>query len=80
MGNLGVGVMLSQIYGKPVSFDSVLNQPMSSIGLDDSELTIGFADGQRLRLRDEGQSCCEHRYMTTDDDLADLFFQAVDES
>ena len=25
-----------------------------------------------MRLADEGQSCCENRYMSTDDDLSDF--------
>src|SRR6187399_1748880 len=33
-------------------------------------LLIVFEGGRYLRLTDEGQSCCEHRYMTCDDDLS----------
>lgn len=31
-------------------------------------LNIWFADGTHIRLFDDGQSCCESRYITTDDD------------
>ena len=34
------------------------------------ELVFTFTDGTQLMIFDEGQSCCESRYMTTDDDLA----------
>lgn len=33
-------------------------------------LVLRFDDGTGIRFYDDGQSCCEHRYMHTDDDLA----------
>jgi hypothetical protein len=36
----------------------------------DNDLTLSFSDGSKLRLFDDGQSCCESRYMRTDDDLS----------
>src|SRR3990167_4467654 len=33
-------------------------------------LRLDFDDGTAIRLYDEGQTCCETRYMTTDADLA----------
>lgn len=33
-------------------------------------LALRFTDGTGIRFADEGQSCCEHRYMRTDDDLS----------
>ncbi len=33
-------------------------------------LDIDFEGGGRLRLWDDGRSCCEHRYMSAEDDLA----------
>jgi len=33
-------------------------------------LWINFTDGRKLSVRDGGQSCCESRYMTCDDDLS----------
>ena len=38
---------------------------------NDSALSITFADGSKLTLFDDGQSCCETRYMRTDDNLAE---------
>jgi len=43
--------------------DSVL------LGSDDA-LHFVFADGSKMKLWDDGQSCCETRYMMTDDDLS----------
>jgi hypothetical protein len=38
-------------------------------GQDYDCLRFGFADGSALLLFDDGQSCCESRYMHTDDPL-----------
>lgn len=35
-------------------------------------LKLGFDDGTSIRVFDDGQSCCEHRYMTCDDDIQSL--------
>ncbi len=34
----------------------------------DNKIYIEFVDGTKVYLADEGQSCCEYRYITTDDD------------
>jgi hypothetical protein len=42
-----------------------------SIGGDSVErLLISFTNGRSLGIMDTGQSCCESRYMTCDDDLS----------
>lgn len=38
----------------------------------DGVLTIRFANGAALILKDTARSCCESRYMSCDDDLAGL--------
>jgi hypothetical protein len=35
----------------------------------DDELRMTFDNGIKVKLYDDGQSCCESRYMKTDDDL-----------
>ncbi len=42
---------------------------IESLGLHDEVLRFVFTDGSRLDMADSGQSCCESRYMTTDDDI-----------
>lgn len=37
---------------------------------EDDELRFRFSDGSGLRIFDQGQSCCERRHMTCDDDLS----------
>lgn len=45
---------------------------IASIVLDGEtdRLNVAFDTGDVLRIWDDGQSCCERRYMSTDDDLA----------
>lgn len=46
-------------------------------------IRLTFEDGRQLFIYDDGQSCCEHRYMTFDDPLSELVgasFNDVQES
>ena len=43
-----------------------------SPGSDFDGLLLTFTDGSTLKMWDNGQSCCESRYMRTDDDLSSL--------
>lgn len=40
--------------------------------ISENEFRLSFEDGARIMIWDDGQSCCESRYLTTDDDLGDL--------
>jgi hypothetical protein len=46
-----------------------LDKEIESIVCDD-QLILRFTNGAVLSLSDQGQSCCEHRYLHTDDDLS----------
>lgn len=35
-------------------------------------LVVTFEDGIKLYIYDDGQSCCESRYVTTDDNIQDM--------
>lgn len=48
---------------------SAIGKQIASVELADDALRFSFTDGSKLTLRDAGQSCCEKRYMRTDDDL-----------
>lgn len=50
--------------------DAIENADITNIHMDGDQLLINFTTGHTLRLSDDGQSCCEHRYMNTDDDLS----------
>lgn len=47
-----------------------LNKTIARCELVGDVLRLTFDDGSVLRVFDDGQECCEDRYMTTDDDLA----------
>lgn len=37
---------------------------------NDETLVLSLGNGAKLRIMDNGQSCCESRYLTCDDDLS----------
>lgn len=45
---------------------------IDSVRLEDDALYFDFGWRGALRISDEGQSCCEKRYMTTDDNLEEF--------
>lgn len=47
------------------------NKVIDSVALVSDKLQFRFNDGTTLAIFDGGQSCCEIRYMSTDDDLKD---------
>jgi hypothetical protein len=52
--------------------NSLINQEIRSIELiqdHNSIIRIKFRGSVVLKIEDVGQSCCEHRYITTDDKL-----------
>lgn len=74
-GNLGMGVMLNLLGGNKETFNCLkasIGKTIKVATLDEAtdRLVIEFTDDSKLYISDEGQSCCEHRYMTTDDDLS----------
>ena len=72
MSHPGSGVMLSYLGGNSDSvkaFQGGVNKEIAALKLENEELHFTFTDGYRMKLFDDGQSCCESRYMRTDDDL-----------
>lgn len=72
--NLGIGVMINLLGGNSKTVAAIqgsIEKTIQKVWLDKQtdELKFQFTDGTNLKLLDAGQSCCEHRYMTTDDDL-----------
>lgn len=47
-------------------------QSIVTASLHDNVIELQLDDGTRLEILDDGQLCCETRYITTDDDLGDL--------
>lgn len=64
--------MLGMLGGNKETVESIrgsLGKTIESVRLDENKLRFHFTDGSKLDIWDGGQSCCEHRYMATDDDL-----------
>jgi hypothetical protein len=76
MSQNGMGVMLGILGGNEETVNTVkssLNKTIEKVWLDEetNRLNFKFTDGTGMYLLDDGQSCCEHRYMVTADDLTE---------
>lgn len=49
-----------------------IGKTITDAEMDGNSLKITFDDDVLIELSDDGQSCCEHRYMTCDDNPKDL--------
>lgn len=50
-------------------FSSSIGKKIKNLTMENDVLRFEFEDESKIQISDEGQSCCEHRYMTSDDDL-----------
>jgi len=51
------------------ALDMSLSKIIKNVKIENNELRMTFGDGQGIKLWDDGQLCCERRWMHTDDDL-----------
>ena len=77
---LGVVVMIQSLGGNQETVNNIkssLGKKIQNVYLDEEEdkLIFNFIDGTVLKIFDNGQSCCEYRYMRTDDNLS--YFQGA---
>ena len=79
MGHLGLGAMIQMLGGNEESYNAyhaALNKKIVDVKLDpelnsgDGALVITFKDDTTLTFYDCARSCCESRYMSTEDDLS----------
>ena len=73
MSHLGMMVILGMMGGNEESANAMkraLGKTISDIELTEEALFITFVDGYKIKLSDEGQTCCESRYMYSDDGLS----------
>lgn len=71
--HLGLGVMIGRLFETGESakvFTEAVGKTIAQVSLIDNELVFEFLDKSKMRLFDSAQSCCESRYMSTDDDLS----------
>ena len=76
MSELGFSATIHLLLGDRESVDAFTNAIGKTIlslklGADDA-LHFVFTDGTKLKISDEGQDCCESRYMRTDDNLSEF--------
>ena len=72
MNQLGIGVMISRPGGNEESaktFVSSNGKVILSARIENNSLRLEFNDDTAIEFFDDGQSCCESRYMVCDDDL-----------
>lgn len=78
MGQLGIGSMLHQLSGgSKHSSTEYVGKIIKSISMDGDHLYINFTDGIKIDIFDDGQSCCEYRYMRTDDDIQSIVGKTI---
>lgn len=64
-----------EYYGQKVMSAEILKADDKSSSWDrggQDRLRLGMSGGKFIEIWDSGQSCCESRYMTTDDDVKSL--------
>ena len=75
MSKLGLGIMINSLEGgraeeSAEAISGCLGQRIVTVKLEAGEaLVLSFENGSKLRLQDDGRSCCENRYMVCDDNL-----------
>lgn len=78
---LGIGVMIDRLSGNEDTVAAVkasIGQRIARMELQKTDpattnpdkIVIRLKNGNAVSLWDDGQSCCERRYMVTDDDLS----------
>jgi hypothetical protein len=77
MSQTGIGVMLGYLGGNKETVDTIkasLNKIIEKVWLDEEKdkLFFKFEDNTGMVIWDDGQSCCEWRYMRTDDTLSEF--------
>jgi hypothetical protein len=73
MSNLGVGVMAHMLSGgSEHSPSEYYGRKILGAAMEDDTLSLQLDGGKTISIWDSGQSCCEERYMTTDDDIGSL--------
>ena len=74
MSHLGLKVLIDRVFGGDQGTGDVLtsslHKEIAALELRGNALRFTFSDGSNIELFDDGQSCCESRYIQTDDDLA----------
>lgn len=68
---LGVGVMIHDLTSEDANLSKYYGRTISHASIGDA-LRLTFSDGTGIIISDEGQSCCENRYISCDDPVQSL--------
>lgn len=74
MSRKSLTYMIHELFTEPQNEEAPvilasIGKKIAVLELKEKELYIEFEDKTSLSVYDDGQSCCEYRYMTSDDDL-----------
>jgi hypothetical protein len=73
MSQPGIGAMLHYLGGgSKHSAEEYYGRTICGAEIVDNRLRLTLDGAKKIDIWDDGQSCCETRYMTTDDDLSSL--------
>lgn len=76
--NPGIGTMLHYLGGgSKESSEKYIGRKITNAEFGGDTFSLTFEDGVTIDITDQGQSCCEHRYMTCDDDVKSLIGQTL---
>lgn len=50
--------------------EAAIGKQITGLEVDEDACVISLASGERLRIWDDGQDCCERRYITCDDNVS----------
>lgn len=72
MGQLGIKVLLNSLNSEEVIIKKYAGKVIKKASFGGNEIVLEFEDGTKIEITDDGQSCCEERYMTSSDDFSSL--------
>lgn len=73
MSQIGLGAMIHYLSGgSKLDPANYYGREIANAEMTDDRLRLTFVDGEAIDIWDDGQSCCEHRWMSTDDDVKSL--------
>lgn len=76
--NLGMGAMIHHLGGgSKESAEKYYGRTITNVKFENDTFTLTFDDGVSIDITDQGQSCCESRYMTCDDNINALIGQSL---
>jgi len=78
MSQAGMGAMLHALGGgSKESPEKYYDKIIKNAEHKNDEFLLAFEDGTSIKIFDDGQSCCESRYLTCDDNPKELIGQKL---